>query len=99
MEKVNSRPDRRTEVPTVEKLVIVNYLVLTTSFYTGKQFKAYINLNSYKCFVAGWVHAVRIWKICNTSNYVVYPRVCHTMSFATRPRFTLVSEINYEAFI
>lgn len=35
---------------------IFNYLVLTKSFYTLDQFKAYTSLDAYNFFVSGWVY-------------------------------------------
>ena len=46
--------------PAVSYPDIVNYLVLSTSFATGKQMKAYKSLESYNYFVSGWVDEVTV---------------------------------------
>ena len=46
--------------PKIDYPDIVNCLVLTTSFLTGKQMKAYKSLTSYNFFVSGWVQDVKV---------------------------------------
>jgi len=45
-------------LPPVRSMDIFNYLVLSTSFCTGEQFKAYKSLDSYKYFASGFVSNV-----------------------------------------
>lgn len=42
-------------LPPIAYPDIFNYLVLTKSFYTLEQFKAYKSLDAYNFFVSGWV--------------------------------------------
>ena len=49
---------KMASVPKVDSMDIVNYLVLTTSHYTGQQFKAYRSLDSFQYFVGGFVFHV-----------------------------------------
>ncbi len=60
-------------VPSVEASDLVAYLVLTTSFLTAKQFKAYKGLESYNQFVCGWVKDVQVWR--NEEKYVASGKV------------------------
>lgn len=50
-------------LPPVEASDIVAYLVLQTSFFTTKQFKAHKSLDAYNQFVNGWVKDVQAWNI------------------------------------
>ena len=45
-------------LPPVRSTDIHNYFVLSTSFYTGEQFKAYKSMDSYKYFASGFVSKV-----------------------------------------
>jgi hypothetical protein len=54
--------------PPVANMDIVSYLVLTTSFYTSCQMKAYKSLNAFKSFQAGFVHNCGAIKI---NDYIV----------------------------
>lgn len=49
--------------PPVTNMDLVSYLVLTTSYYTSLQMKAYKSLNSYKYFEAGFVTDCRVVKV------------------------------------
>ena len=37
---------------------IYNHLVISTSYYTGQQMKAYKSLEAYNYFISGWVQQV-----------------------------------------
>ncbi|KAJ8911112.1 hypothetical protein NQ315_003374 [Exocentrus adspersus] len=45
-------------VPDVTIMDMVNYLILSRSFYTGQQMKAYKSLQAYKFYEAGFVQDV-----------------------------------------
>ena len=62
-------------VPNIEYPDLFNYLVCTTSVFTGKQLKAYKSLEAYKYFVAGWVCCVRQWRIYQTRNFMIFSKV------------------------
>ena len=51
--------DAKVVYPPVDSSDIVSYLVLETSFYTAKQFKARKGLEAYNQFVSGWVKEVK----------------------------------------
>lgn len=51
------------DFPTVTNMDIVSYLVLTTSFYTKQQMKAYKSLAAYKYFEVGFVTECGVAKI------------------------------------
>ena len=61
-------------LPSVLSTDIFNYLLLTTSFCTPDQFKAYKSLDAYKCFTSGFVNSVagRLLR----DNFVVVGKVC-----------------------
>lgn len=44
-----------SDLPSITNMDIVSYLVLTHSFYTGDQLKAYKSLTAFKYFEAGHV--------------------------------------------
>lgn len=62
-----------TVFPIIEATDLVNYLVLGTSCYTAKQFKAYRSLEAYNQFHCGWVSDVSGCLISN--KYVVLGKV------------------------
>ena len=62
------------DLPAIEFPDISNYLVIHTSFYTGKQMKAFKSLEAYNYFVCGWVHDVGI-KIVEDENRLIFARV------------------------
>ena len=62
------------DLPAIEFPDISNYLVIHTSFYTGKQMKAFKSLEAYNYFVCGWVHDVGI-KIVKDENRLIFARV------------------------
>ena len=63
-------------IPPVESMDLVSYLVLTTSYYTKEQFKAYKSLQAYNQMVSGFVTNVR-GRIVK-DNYVVLASVRHS---------------------
>lgn len=50
-------------LPPVDASDLVSYLVLETSFVTGKQFKARKSMEAYNQFVCGWIRDVCAWTI------------------------------------
>lgn len=48
------------EKPNLHYIDIYNYLINTTSTYTGEALKAYKSLEAYSFFIAGWVQEVLI---------------------------------------
>lgn len=46
------------ELPEVTTMDLVNYLILTHSFYSGQQLKAYKSLQAFKYFDAGFVQNI-----------------------------------------
>lgn len=61
-------------LPTVSIMDMVNYLILTHSFYTGEQLKAYKSLKAYKYYEAGFVVEV-LAKRMNENAFVVVGKV------------------------
>jgi len=57
-------------LPPITYPDIFNYLVLTKSFYTLEQFKAYKSLDAYNFFVSGWVFNAK-WLALNDYVLVV----------------------------
>jgi len=57
-------------LPPITYPDIFNYLVLTKSFYTLEQFKAYKSLDAYNFFVSGWVSNAK-WLALNDYVLVV----------------------------
>ena len=64
-----------TNLPPVEAVDLVSYLVLETSFVTAQQFKAHKSMEAYNQFVSGWVKDVSAWTINQKS--VVTGRVSY----------------------
>lgn len=60
-------------LPSVSIMDMVNYLILTHSFYTGQQLKAYMSLQAYKYYEAGFVVEVLAKRI--NENFVVVGKV------------------------
>jgi hypothetical protein len=56
---------------------ISNYLVLSMSFYTTQQMKAFKSMEAYNFFVSGWVKDVGS-KNLNDGSHLVYARVSVT---------------------
>lgn len=52
-------------VPPITSMDIVTYIVLTHSFYTNEQMRAYKSLEAYKYFEAGFVEKVGFKNINN----------------------------------
>lgn len=61
-------------LPQVTMMDLVNYLILSHSFYTGKQLKAYKGLNAYKYYESGLVQEVKV-KRMTTEAFVVIGKV------------------------
>ena len=62
------------DLPSIEFPDISNYLVIHTSFYTGKQMKAFKSLEAYNYFVCGLVHDVGV-KVIKDENRLIFGRV------------------------
>ncbi len=65
------------DFPCVTFPDISNYLVLSTSFYTTQQMKAFKSMEAYNFFVSGWVKDVG-FKILKDGSRLVYARVSIT---------------------
>ena len=63
-------------LPPIESTDLLCYLVLETSFYTQKQFKAFHSLGAYNQMVSGFVHNVQGHMIA--SKFVVLAKVRHS---------------------
>lgn len=66
-------------LPTVSIMDMVNYLIITHSFYTGQQLKAYKSLQAYKYYEAGFVIEVLAKRI-NENSFVVVGKVSFFIS-------------------
>lgn len=67
-------------VPAVDSSDLVSYLVLETSFITGKQFEAKKGLEAYNQFVNGWVKDVKSFEM--SGKHVSVARVSLSLSSA-----------------
>ena len=63
-------------LPPIESTDLLCYLVLETSFYTQKQFKAFRSLEAYNQMVSGFVYNVQGHMIA--SKFVVLAKVRHS---------------------
>ena len=63
-------------LPPIESTDLLCYLVLETSFYTQKQFKAFCSLEAYNQMVSGFVYNVQGHMIA--SKFVVLAKVRHS---------------------
>jgi hypothetical protein len=65
-----------THLPAVEypDKIIVNYLVLQTSWATKKQMKTYKSMDAYNFFISGWVNNL-LTKQVENDKAVVFARV------------------------
>lgn len=63
-------------LPPVEASDLLSYLVLETSFYTNKQFKAFRSLQAYNQMVSGFIQSVEGAVI--SKKYVVVAKVRHS---------------------
>lgn len=70
-------------LPPIESTDLLSFLVLETSFYTLKQFKAYKSLDSYNYMVSGFITSVRGKAIGN--NFVVVGKVRHSQRMNDTP--------------
>ena len=66
-------------LPPIEVSDLLGYLVLETSHYTRKEFKAYKSLNAYNQMVLGFVQSVRGKMICD-KYYVVVGQVRYSQA-------------------
>ena len=64
-------------LPPIELTDLLCYLVLETSFYTQKQFKAFRSLGAYNQMVSGFVYNVQ-GHIMIASKFVVLGKVRHS---------------------
>ena len=62
---------------------VVMYFLYTTSFTTLEQVQNYKSLDSYKCFIAGWVIEHK-WKIVNDCCLVI-GNVNHSYALSATP--------------
>ncbi|KAK4884885.1 hypothetical protein RN001_001156 [Aquatica leii] len=69
--------------PPVTSMDIVSYLVLTHSFYTGEQIKAYKSLLGYKYFESGFIQMIGTCKI--NTHIVVVGSVKHSQRMNQPP--------------
>lgn len=65
-------------LPPIEVSDLLSYLVLETSHYTNKQFKAFKSLQAYNQMVSGFVASVNGKEIAD--KYVVVAKVRHSQS-------------------
>ena len=63
MMKTHELSDNLEELPEKPTMDLVNYLILTHSFYTGKQLKAYKSLEAYRFVEAEFVQDLKFKKI------------------------------------
>lgn len=70
-------------LPPIESTDLLSFLVLETSFYTLKQFKAYKSLDSYNYMVSGFITSVQGKAIGN--NFVVVGKVRHSQRMNDTP--------------
>ena len=71
-------------LPPIEVSDLLGYLVLETSHYTRKEFKAYKSLNAYNQMVSGFVQSVR-GKLIRDKYYVVVGKVRHSQAMNAPP--------------
>ncbi|XP_057651515.1 uncharacterized protein LOC130891040 isoform X2 [Diorhabda carinulata] len=64
------------KVPNITMMDLVNFLILSHSFYTGQQLKAYKSLQAYKQFEAGSVQELWVKQV-NDEAIVVIAKVQH----------------------
>ena len=58
--------------PRVEYADIYNFLVESSSVYTGESLKSYKSLDAYNYYVNGWVSSITVFEVpCSTDTYVV----------------------------
>ena len=62
MMKTHELSDNLEELPEISTMDLVNYLILTHSFYTGKQMKTYKSLKAYRFVEAGFVQTLKFKK-------------------------------------
>ena len=70
-------------LPSIEVSDLLSYLVLETSYYTNKQFKAFRSLEASKQVVSGFVTSVQGAKILN--KIVVVAKVRHSQRMNDPP--------------
>nr|CAH7742876.1 unnamed protein product [Callosobruchus chinensis] len=77
-----------SDFPPVTNMDLLTYLVLSTSYYTKAQMKAYKSLNAYKFFEAGFVTGCGMMKIKNY--HVLLAMVKHSQRMTEPPLQTWV---------
>lgn len=70
-------------LPPIEATNLLSYLVLDTSFYTAKQFKAFKSLEAYNQMVSGFITSVQGKVIAG--KYVVIAKVRHSQRMNDPP--------------
>lgn len=70
-------------LPPIEATDLLSYLVLDTSFYTAKQFKAFKSLEAYNQMVSGFIASVQGKVIAG--KYVIIAKVRHSQRMNDPP--------------
>lgn len=70
-------------LPPIEATDLLSYLVLVTSFYTAKQFKAFKSLEAYNQMVSGFIASVQGKVIAG--KYVIIAKVRHSQRMNDPP--------------
>lgn len=63
-----------SDLPNITLMDLVNYLILSSSFYTGQQLKAYKSLQAYKHYESGAVLTI-LAKQINADAFVIIGKV------------------------
>ncbi|KAI4455229.1 atp-dependent dna helicase [Holotrichia oblita] len=71
-------------VPSASMIDLMYYLILTHSFYNGKQLKAYKSLQAYKYYEAGYVQQV-LTKRMNSDAHLIVSKVMHSQKRNEKP--------------
>lgn len=67
------------KLPNITMMDLVNYLILTHSYYTGQQLKAYKSLQAFKQYESGSIQAIMAKQI-NNEAFVVISKVRDTVN-------------------
>ena len=92
-ENRSRQPERRQCIewfdwPDIAYGDIYNYLILTPSYYTHEQLKAYKSLDGYNSFANGWVSDVHVSKATEDSRHTIFlftGTVKHSQSLSATP--------------